>query len=291
VELIGAFAAAVAMGSLILAIAPRKADPGPRLEASIRGVILGRLERSRDELAKARLSLEPRTFLALQLAAPVVLAALGLVLSAPLAVLGLIVGLLAPRWYVRYLTGVEARAAEDDAPRVLRAMVNRAAAGGVYPDLFAAAAEAAVHRWVKADFNEVLGRYFASEAPSDALAEIRRRQAGRNLALVYDALIVLTRTHQPVSAAGEVLSALGEAARSNQRVARSAAAESRGLRMQAGFLAVVIPGLFGYLLLANHDLVAPVLDTGFGRFVLLPVAACLEFAGIWLSWRVTRLEV
>ena len=92
-------------------------------------------------------------------------------------------------------------------------------------------------------------------------------------------------------AAAEVLSALGEAARSNQRVARSAAAESRGLRMQATFLALVIPGLFLYLMLANHDLVAPVFDTGFGRFVLLPAAVCLEFAGIWLSWRVTRLEV
>jgi Flp pilus assembly protein TadB len=291
VELIGSFAAMVAVGSLILAFVPRKADPSPRLEARIRGGITRSLEHSRDELAKARLALDPRTFLALQVAAPLVFAVLGLIISAPLAVLGFVVGLLAPRWYIRYLTGVEARAASDDAPRVLRAMVNRAAAGGVYPDLFAAAAETARHRWVKADFNEVLGRYFASEAPSEALAEIRRRQAGRNLALVYDALIVLTRTHQPVSAAAEVLNGLGEAARSNQRVARSAAAESRGLRMQAAFLALVIPGLFLYLLLANHALVAPVFDTDLGRFVVLPVAACLEAAGVWLSWRVTRLEV
>jgi len=51
-----------------------------------------------------------------------------------------------------------------------------------------------------------------------------------------------------------------------------------GCGVQAGFLALVIPGLFLYLLLANHALVAPVLDTSFGRFVLAPVAACLEFA-------------
>jgi Flp pilus assembly protein TadB len=126
VELIGAFAAALAMGALILTLAPRKADPGPRLEASVRGVVARRLERSRDELAKARLALEPRTYVALQVAAPLVLGALGLVLSVPLAFLGLIIGLLAPHWYVRYLTGLEARAAADDAPRVLRAMVNRA---------------------------------------------------------------------------------------------------------------------------------------------------------------------
>ena len=77
-ELIGAFAAAVAVGSLILALAPRKADPAPRLEAGIRGVFDRSLERSRDELAKARLSLDPRTFLALQVAAPIVLGVAGL---------------------------------------------------------------------------------------------------------------------------------------------------------------------------------------------------------------------
>ena len=100
-----------------------------------------------------------------------------------MAILGLIVGALVPRWYVRATSSAsEARAAADDAPRVLRAMVNRAAAGGTYPDLFAAAAEAARHRWVKADFEEILGRYYANEPPADALVEIRRRQAGRNLA-------------------------------------------------------------------------------------------------------------
>ena len=162
-----------------------------------------------------------------------------------------------PRWYVRYLVGSEARAAADDAPRVLRAMVNRAAAGGTYPDLFAAAAEAARHRWVKADFEEILGRYYANEPPAEALVEVRRRQAGRNLALVYDALITLTRTHQPASAAAEVLGSLGEAARANQSIARQAAAESRGLRLQAAILAIVIPALFLYLSVANGELIAP----------------------------------
>lgn len=290
-ELIGSFAAAVAVGSLILALTPGKADPTPRVESSVRAMFARQIERSRLALERARLNLDPRLYLALQVVAPIVLAVFGLLLSPPLAVLGLVVGLLAPGWYVRYLTGVEARAAADDAPRVLRAMVNRAAAGGVYPELFAAAAEAARHRWVKSDFKEALGRYYAGEPPSEALAAIRRRQAGRNLALVYDALIVLTRTHQSTTAAAEVLNTLGEAARSNQRLARATASESRGLRLQAGFLALVIPALFVYLLLANPELISPVMSTPLGRFVVLPVAACLEAAGVWLSWRVTRLEV
>jgi Flp pilus assembly protein TadB len=249
-----------------------------------------RVGRARSLLEQARLDVAPRTYLALEVVSPLVLGGLGLALSAPMAVLGLVVGALVPRWYVRYLVSSEARAAADDAPRVLRAMVNRAASGGTYPDLYAAAAEAARHRWVKADFEEILGRYYAAEAPADALIEVRRRQAGRNLALVYDALITLARTHQPVSAAAQVLGSLGEAARANQSIARAAVAESRGLRLQATILAIVIPGMFLYLALANGELIAPVLTTPLGRYVLLPAAALLEVTGIALSWRITRLE-
>jgi Flp pilus assembly protein TadB len=241
-------------------------------------------------LAQARISLSPAVYLALQVGAPLLLGLAGFVVSLPLAVLGVLVGLVLPRLYLRYLVSIEARAAADDAPRVLRAMVNRAAAGGTYPDVFAAAAEAARHRWVKADFEEVLGRYFAQEAPVAALTDIRRRQAGRNLRLVFDALICLAATHQPTSAAAEVLASLGEAARANQSIARQAVAESRGLRLQAGILAVVIPALFLYLALLNPELVAPVTSTAVGQLVLLPAGVLLEILGIVLSWRVTRLE-
>ena len=101
---------------------------------------------------------------------------------------------------------------------------------------------------------------------------------------------MLTATGQPAVAAAEVLAQLGEATRTNQSIARQAAAESRGLRIQALVLAVVIPLLFVYLLLVNPELVAPVTDTALGRFVLLPAAALLEVAGVWLSLRVARLE-
>ena len=91
-------------------------------------------------------------------------------------------------------------------------VVNRAAAGGTYPDLFSAAVEVARHRWVKADFEELLGRYYANEPLAEALGALRPRQAGRNLALVFDALTVLAVTHQPASAAADVLGSLNEAA-------------------------------------------------------------------------------
>lgn len=290
-RLLSSLLAGIAVFFGLLALFPGAAE-GP--ERSLREAIRTTIERRRTDaaalLAQARLDLSPRTYLALQVAAPLLLALAGWIVSLPLAAVGLAAGLLLPQVYLRYLVSVEARAADEDAPRVLRAMVNRAAAGGTYPDLFAAATEAARHRWVKADFEELLGRYFAREPAVEALSEIRRRQAGRNLRLVFDALIVLAATHQPTSAAAEVLTSLGEAARTNQSIARQAVAESRGLRIQAAILAIVIPGLFVYLVVVNRDLVAPVTSTALGQFVLLPVAVVLEIAGIVLSWRVTRLE-
>ena len=224
-----------------MALRPSAAGSGPSLGERVRAWREARVGAARGELAQARLDLRPETYLLISIAAPAVLGFAGLALSLPMALLGAGAGAFVPRVYVRYLVGGEARAADDEAPRVLRAMVNRAAAGGTYPDLFAAAAEVARHRWVKADFEELLGRYYANEPLAEALAAIRPRQAGRNLALVFDALTVLAVTHQPASAAAGVLGALNEAARSNQAIARSAAAESRGLRVQALILAVVIP--------------------------------------------------
>lgn len=290
-ELIGAFATGVAVFALLMAVLPDRRRPALGLRTRVHHWRRRRLEAASDLLAQARLRVSPRGYLALTLAAPAVLGLIGLLLSPVMAFIGVAVGLFVPRWYVRWLVANEARSADDDAPRVLRAMVHRAGAGGTYPELFAAASESTRHRWVRADFEELLSRYYANEPPKDALGLIRRRQAGRNLALLFDALYVLSATGQPAVAAAEVLAELGEATRANQSIARQAAAESRGLRIQAVVLAIVIPLLFLYLLLVNPELVAPVTETALGRFVLLPGAALLEVVGIWLSLRVARLEV
>ena len=288
--LVGAVATGIAVFSGLMALLPAGEATEPTLGERLRAWREARIEAARSQLAQARLEVRPETYLAISIVAPLVLGALGLVLSLPMALVGLVAGAFVPRLYIRYLVAGEGRTADDEAPRVLRSMVNRAAAGGTYPDLFAAAVEVARHRWVRADFEELLGRYYANEPLAEALAAIRPRQAGRNLGLVFDALIVLAGTHQPASAAAGVLGSLNEAARSNQAIARRAAAESKGLRVQALILAIVIPGLFVYVLIVNRELVAPVVDTALGRFVLLPAAALLEVAGIVLSWRVTRLE-
>jgi Flp pilus assembly protein TadB len=289
-RLLTAILTGVAVFFGLLALFPGKAQEQPGLGASIRGWWGSRVAGAADLIEKARLELAPRTLITISIAGPLVLGAAGLLLSPLVALVGVGVGLLLPRAYLDYLVRGEARAADEDAPRILRAMVNRAAAGGTYPDLFAAAAEAARHRWVRSDFEEATARYYAAESPADILLGLRRRQASRNLRLVYDALAVAIRTQQPASAAGRVLAALGEAARANRSIARSAAAESRGLRVQAAILAVVIPALFLYLSAVNPELIRPVSSTALGQYVLLPAAVLLEVAGIALSWRATRLE-
>jgi len=290
-RLVSAILAGVAVLFGLLALFPGRAGDEPGLGESVRAWRTRRLAGAAELIAKARLELAPRTLIAITIAGPLVLGLLGWLLSPLVALVGLVVGLLLPRAYLDYLVRGEARAADEDAPRILRAMVNRAAAGGTYPDLFAAAAEAARHRWVRADFEEATARYYAAEKPADILLGLRHRQASRNLRLVYDALAVAVRTQQPASAAGQVLATLGEAARANRSIARQAAAESKGLRMQAAILAIVIPALFLYLSAVNPELIRPVSSTALGQYVLLPAAVLLEVVGIVLSWRVTRLEV
>jgi Flp pilus assembly protein TadB len=290
-RLLSAILTGVAVFFGLMALFPGKADQGPGLGEAIRAWRMRRVSGAAELIARARLELAPRTLIAITVAGPLLLGALGLLLSPLVALVGVGAGLLLPRAYLDYLVRAEARAADEDAPRILRAMVNRAAAGGTYPDLFTAAAESARHRWVRSDFDEATARYYANESPAEILLALRGRQASRNLRLVWDALAVSIRTQQPASAAGQVLASLGDAARANRSIARQATAESRGLRMQAAILAFVIPAMFLYLSAVNPELIAPVTSTALGQYVLLPAAVLLEITGIVLSWRVTRLEV
>jgi Flp pilus assembly protein TadB len=290
-RLLSAILTGVAVFFGLMALFPGKADDGPGLGEAIRAWRMRRVAGAAELIARARLELAPRTLIAITVAGPLLLGALGLLLSPLVALVGVGAGLLLPRAYLDYLVRAEARAADEDAPRILRAMVNRAAAGGTYPDLFTAAAESARHRWVRSDFDEATARYYANESPPEILLALRGRQASRNLRLVWDALAVSIRTQQPASAAGQVLASLGEAARANRSIARQATAESRGLRMQAAILAFVIPAMFLYLSAVNPELIRPVTSTALGQYVLLPAAVLLEIIGIVLSWRVTRLEV
>ena len=186
--LLSAILAGVAVFFGLLALFPGTIDRRAGVGAADPSLAVAAGRRCGGALAKARLELSPRTLIALDRGGPLVLGLLGLLLSPLVAAVGVGVGLLLPRAYLDYLVRGEARAADEDAPRILRAMVNRAAAGGTYPDLFTAAAEAARHRWVRSDFEEATARYYAAEKLGDILLGLRGRQASRNLRLVCDAL-------------------------------------------------------------------------------------------------------
>ena len=91
-ELIGAVAAGVAVMALILALAPARAQPATSLRDRLAAIQAARVGRARSLLAQARLDVAPRTYLALEIVSPLVLGFVGLALSAPMAVLGMVVG-------------------------------------------------------------------------------------------------------------------------------------------------------------------------------------------------------
>jgi len=70
-----------------------------------------------------------------------------------------------------------------------------------------------------------------------------------------------------------------------QRTADDVRARTSGLRIQVVLLAVLVPGLAFYLALTVPGM-RETFTTPLGRFVLLPIAAMLETAGIIASRRV-----
>ncbi|MBA3687640.1 MAG: hypothetical protein H0W81_02200, partial [Chloroflexi bacterium] len=133
-RLIGAFATGVAVFCLLMALLPNAQRPSFGVRDQLRACYRHRLAAAHDGLAQARLEVSPRSFLLLSIAAPLLLGLSGLLLSPAMSLIGVLAGLFVPRWYLRWLVGNESRAADDDAPRVLRAMVHRAAARGTYPE-------------------------------------------------------------------------------------------------------------------------------------------------------------
>ena len=237
-------------------------------------------------------SSSPRGRYRAQRRGPIVLGLLGLLLSPLVA---------ARRGWARPPAPARVPPATSSAPRrerptmrrpaVLRAMVNRAAAGGTYPDLFTAAVGGCPPPLGALGLRRDDGPLLRQRAPGDALLVVRRRQASRNLRLVYDALIVAARTQQPASAAGEVLASLGEAARANRVDRPPGRGREQGPAAPGGHPRDRHPGACSCTSSAvNPELIAPVTSTALGQYVLLPAAVLLEVAGIVLSWRVTRLE-
>jgi Flp pilus assembly protein TadB len=281
-DLVTACGVSIAILSLGLAIPSGRRDS--------RRLLNRLLERSQRQLAEARISGNARTYLALSIVAPAALFALGWLQSPVLAVGAAIAGLLAPRLYIALMVQVQSRRSEAEAPRLLQALLAGLASGGTYLDALRQARLSVTDRWLHDDLDFVIQRFLLDAPLHESLMEVRARTTTRNLGLIWDTLRICTEHHLPTQKARTLLIELSATVQFNVQLANEVKARSSGQRAQIWLLAVIVPGLYLYLRLMSPQLLSVLDDTMLGRFVLFPLAALLQVAGIVLSVRIARFE-
>jgi len=129
-------------------------------------------------------------------------------------------------------------------------------------------------------------RAFDLGAPlDDALRSARTQARDRRVALGLDALSLCVAEQLPASRCGTLISSVVDRLVFEQRTADDVRARTSGLGIQILLLAALVPGLAIYLAITVPG-VAETLMTPIGRFVLVPLAATLEAAGVIASRRV-----
>lgn len=128
-------------------------------------------------------------------------------------------------------------------------------------------------------------RAFDLGAPLDvALRDARAAARDGRVILGLDALSVCVAEQLPASRCGALIAAAVERLVFEQRTADDVRARTSGLRVQIVLLAALVPGLALYLAVTVPGM-SETLTTPLGRFVLVPLAAVLEAAGILASRR------
>jgi Flp pilus assembly protein TadB len=131
-------------------------------------------------------------------------------------------------------------------------------------------------------------RAFDLGAPLDvALREARAQAHDRRVVLGLDALALCVAEQLPASRCGTLIASVVDRLVFEQRTADDVRARTSGLRVQILLLAALVPGLALYLAITVPG-VAETLAMPIGRFVLVPLAATLEAAGVIASRRVVR---
>ena len=283
-DLVGAACLAAAILSLGLAI-PRVANRGRP------GRLIERLRRHQQErLAQARISVNPRRYLALSLLAPLLLFGIGWLESPVLAVFGAASGFLMPRFYLAWLVHLQARRSEAEAPRLLQALLGGLTGGSTYLDALRQARLTNSDPWIREDLDFVIQRFLLDAPLHESLREIRARTTTRNLGLIWETLTICAEHHLPTQAARSLFFELSTTIQFNVQLANEVRARSSGQRAQIWLLAVIVPAMYLYLHLTSPQLLSMLDQTVMGRFILLPMAAILEVAGIALSFRIARFE-
>jgi len=284
VDFVAAGCVSIAILSVGLAIGHR-APPGRS------GQMLGRLlSHYQHRLAGARIVGNAGSYVAMGIIAPVGLFAIGWQQSPVLGVFGAGAGLILPRVYLAWLVHVQARRSEAAAPGLLQAIVAGLSAGNTYLEALRHARRGSHDLWIAEDLDFVIQRFILNVPLSDSLREVRARITTRNLGLIWETLSICDANHLPTQAARTLLVELSSAVQFNVQLANEVRARSAGQRAQIWLLAVIVPAMYIYLRLMNPQLLSVLDETMLGRFVLFPLAAVLEVAGIALSFRIARFE-
>ena len=282
------FVGAACLSAAILSLG--LAFPKPAKRQHSRRLIGSLLTHHQQRLAEARISGNPRTYLAMSVVGPVVLFGIGWLQSPVLAAFAGIGGLLLPRFYLAWLVHIQARRSEAEAPRLLQALLAGLTGGSTYLDALRQARLTSGDPWIREDLDFVIQRFMLDAPLHESLREIRARTTTRNLGLIWETLTICAEHHLPTQSARNLFSELSTTIQFNVQLANEVRARSSGQRAQIWLLAVIVPGVYLYLRLTSPQLLSVLDDTMMGRFVLLPLAAVLEVAGIALSLRIARFE-
>jgi Flp pilus assembly protein TadB len=126
-------------------------------------------------------------------------------------------------------------------------------------------------------------RAFDLGAPLDvALRDARRGARDDRVILGLDALALCIAERLPASRCATLIASAVDRLLFQQRMLDDVRARTSGLRVQVVLLAALVPGLALYLAITVPG-VAEAFTTPLVRFVLLPLAAILETAGILAS--------
>jgi Flp pilus assembly protein TadB len=264
----------------------RHPDAGLALRSWMRGL----LARQAARLQQARIQVDPRSYLALTLVAPPILFVAGWLQSPAVAVLAGGAGFLLPRFYVRWLVGVHVRRSETEAPRFLQSILTGLGAGGTYLDALRQARLAVKDPWLQEDLDCVMQRFMLNVALEASIREVRAHTGSRNLGLIWETVEICCASHLPTQRARALLLQLSSSVEFNVQLANEVRARASGQRLQIWLLAVIVPGMYLYLRALNPELLNYLDETIAGRYLLLPAAALLEAAGIYLILRVSRLS-
>jgi Flp pilus assembly protein TadB len=279
-------AVCVSVGILSLGLAGRRSPQ----TGSLRRLLDQTVAHHRERLALARIPGNPRTYLAMSLIAPVALFAVGWLQSPVLAISAGVSGLLMPRLYLAWLVHAQSQRSEAEAPRLLQSLLSGLSAGGTYLEALRQARLTCADPWIREDLDLIIQRFMLDAPLQESLQEVRARATTRNLGLIWETLRICAEAPLPTHAARNLLLEVSAAIQFNVQLANEVNARSAGQRMQIWLLAVIVPGMYLYLRLMSPQLLSVLDETALGRFVLFPLAAALEIAGIALSVRIARLE-